>query len=214
MNSRGRESLTDVIVVAVGMLVFALFAHRDLPLILIPVVVLGIIAVHVSRSLPVGAQTAQPVSRGAIYGRLLLFSAVGITLGIVAASAYRRDAGLSPLPQAVQPFVLVSCAVGVCEELLYRGWMLTRIGTHRWPTAIAATALAHALYKTALFAWPATGVTSANLAWILIWTTAGGLVLGALRVASRSVVPPALAHAAFDFVLYGAFVQAPWWVWQ
>jgi membrane protease YdiL (CAAX protease family) len=45
------------------------------------------------------------------------------------------------------------------------------------------------------------------------WTFVGGVVLGLLRQISDSVVPPIVAHAVFDLLVYGALVRAPWWVW-
>jgi len=72
--------------------------------------------------------------------------------------------------------------------------------------------VAHAAYKTALFVWPPAPV-AVDLVAILALTFIGGLVLGLLREASNSVLPPVAAHVAFDFVVYGALDQAPWWVW-
>lgn len=82
-----------------------------------------------------------------------------------------------------------------------------------WPAAVAVAAVAHAAYKTALFAWPGAPV-SVDLAEIALWTTSGGMALGPLRALSGSVLPPLLAHAAFDFVTYRPVASAPWWVWS
>jgi len=39
-------------------------------------------------------------------------------------------------------------------------------------------------------------------------------VLGATRAITGSVVPAVVAHIAFDFVVYGAVGESPWWVWR
>ena len=49
---------------------------------------------------------------------------------------------------------------------------------------------------------------------IMLWTFVGGIVLGILRTVSRSTLPPAVAHATFDLIVYASFAAAPWWVWS
>ena len=84
-----------------------------------------------------------------------------------------------------------------------------------WPAAVLLAALAHAAYKTALFAWPPNSQTAVfDLVGIGLWTGAAGIVLGLLRVSSRSLLPAVLGHVAFDAVVYSSYAQAPWWVWS
>src|SRR6185295_18817078 len=99
------------------------------------------------------------------------------------------------------------------EELIYRGWLFGRLQRFGAPAALIGAALAHAGYKTALFAWPLVASPAVDFASVAMLTTAGGVVLGALRASSRSLWPAIAAHAAFDFVVYGAVSHAPWWVW-
>jgi membrane protease YdiL (CAAX protease family) len=141
------------------------------------------------------------------------FTLAGAGIGAGAGLWHRYGLGLPLLPSvSVQPFVIVACLVGAAEELLYRGWLLGQARRFGWPAAIVIAAVAHAAYKTALFAWPPAPMLI-DLWWLLLVTTAGGLVLGALRAFSGSVVPAIVAHVAFDFVVYRAVSDAPWWVW-
>jgi membrane protease YdiL (CAAX protease family) len=119
-------------------------------------------------------------------------------------------------PQAtagVTAFVIVACLIGATEELIFRGWLLGKARAFGWPAAVVIAAVAHTAYKTALFVWPAVPV-AVDLAGVACWTLAGGVVLGLLRACSGSLLPPLMAHAAFDFVVYRNVVHAPWWVWE
>lgn len=73
-------------------------------------------------------------------------------------------------------------------------------------------ALLHTAYKTSLFALPPAGVET-DLVFIAVCTLAGGIVFGALRQLSGSVLAPLSAHILFDLVAYSEFASAPWWVW-
>ena len=73
--------------------------------------------------------------------------------------------------------------------------------------------LFHAAYKCALFA-PGLSPPSQGLRFLAVATVAGGIAFGALREAGGSALPPVVAHAAFDLVVYGDASQAPWWVWS
>jgi len=142
-----------------------------------------------------------------------------VVLGIgsgVAAGFWQRGQASVPHEAAtgLPLFVLLACLIGIAEELVYRGWMQGRLSSLGWPAVVVA-AVAHAAYKTALFAWPPEAVTSVfDLGSIALWTVLGGLMLGGLRVMSGSVLPAMLAHAVFDAVVYSGYAAAPWWVWR
>jgi len=89
---------------------------------------------------------------------------------------------------------------------------ITRAHLARLVAAVVLAAAAHTAYKAALFVWPPAGV-EIDYEFLILWTLAGGVAFGALRVAAGTVWPAVAAHAAFDLVAYGDAVRAPWWVW-
>ncbi len=67
--------------------------------------------------------------------------------------------------------------------------------------AAVLAALAHAGYKTALFVWPPEAL-ACDLATIAVYTAGGGILIGALREISRSVIPSIFAHVVFDLRMH------------
>ena len=135
-------------------------------------------------------------------------AAAGMALGIVCRSAYQQDAW----PKGFTGFAIAAAAIGATEELVYRGYIQGRLASWGAPAAVAGAAFAHAAYKLAVFLGGPSGV-HVNYLCLALATFLGGLALGALRRLSRSVVPSVAFHVAFDIVLYGDRLEAPWWVW-
>jgi membrane protease YdiL (CAAX protease family) len=145
---------------------------------------------------------------------IAVFTLVGVGIGVGGGLWHRSQLGLAPqATTGVAAFVIVACLIGATEELIFRGWLLGKARAFGWPAAGVIAAVAHTAYKTALFVWPAVPV-AVDLAGVARWTLAGGVVLGLLRASSGSLLPPLMAHAAFDFVVYRNVVHAPWWVWE
>lgn len=194
---------------------FALRAHGGASTRVAAGVCLFLVAVIIGRSLRHAPRPAALLGLAGPTSHLVVLTLAGLALAVGAGLLHRGHPGV--LPEGARGwhlFVLLAALIGVAEELLYRGWMMGRLTPLGWPAAVVLTALAHAGYKTALFVWPPSPVTvSYDLASIMLWTAVGGILLGVLRVWSRSVVPAAVAHAAFDLVVYSAFAAPPWWVW-
>ena len=199
----------DPLLASIGMVVFALFAHQRSLLVAASAGGLLVVAATIGRSLREERAAAlfglRRVSIATLALALILGGAVGLR--------HRQTLGMSPWLSTVEAFAIVACLVGGAEELLYRGWLLQKVRDLGWPSAVLVAAVAHAAYKTALFALPP-GSQGIDHTGMMLWTVAGGIALGILRVRSGSVVPCLFAHAAFDFVVYGALAAAPWWVWS
>ncbi len=134
----------------------------------------------------------------------------GLALGL-ATAAYARWAQGRPLfPCPLRAFLFISISIGATEELVFRGFFLGRF-LDRWRpvAAVAAAALAHAAYKTAIFV-PSTAL--AELALLGGLTFAFGLLLGWWRARNHGVWPCVAFHVVFDFWVY-ADRTTPWWVW-
>lgn len=211
-ESRARIAV-PIAVVATAMALFALLSHQGTPWLLGAGTALAAAGCTIAWSGFGADRPATLLGLDAVTGRAMLWSLAGLAFG-AGTALWHRDAMALPLypPAALQAFVVVACLIGATEELVYRGWLLGRARVFGWLTAILIAAAAHAAYKTALFAWPPEPVTF-DLMRMAIGTFAGGVVLGALRAASRSLAPALVAHVAFDFVVYRSYAEPPWWVW-
>ncbi|MCX5656110.1 MAG: CPBP family intramembrane metalloprotease [Planctomycetota bacterium] len=203
----------EAAVAAAGLILFALAVHAPLPWTLLSGAGLVVAAVVIGRSLA-GAPSARALlGLVRLSPRVLALVAAGLVVGGGLAATYRVYMGMALLPLGgLEAFVLVACLIGAAEEVVYRGYVQGSLAGLGWPAAVGLAAVAHAAYKTALFAFPA-GAAEINYPFLAIWTVLGGIVFGLLRQFSGSVLAPLAAHAAFDLVVYGAIAQAPWWVW-
>ena len=91
--------------------------------------------------------------------------------------------------------VLLALSAGVCEEIVFRGFLLTRLRelTGRTVVPLLATSVAFGLvhvYVSGLLA---------------LWSGAFGLILGIVTLGSRNLFPAILAHVAWDLLCTVAF---------
>ena len=200
-------------VASAGLVVFALTAHCGWPWVLIGVGGLAVAAAAVGVSLAGATAPWALLGIARPSARTLAMVAAGLLLGAGLATVYRTYMGLAALPAGgLEAFVLAACLIGAAEEALYRGYVQGRLAGLGWPAAVVLASLAHTVYKTSLFAFPASPHEVSYLM-LAVWTFAGGIAFGLLRQFSGSLLPPVAAHAAFDLVVYGAMADAPWWVW-
>lgn len=207
------RSTTEVLVVSVAMVFFALFVHSGLPWIALSVAGLLVTGATIGSTLRHSSRPAELVGF-ALPLHSLFFLLVGGVIGTGGGMMHRFSLGLPVLPAGgIEGFAVVACLIGATEELFYRGWVQGRAMALGSPAAVVLAALAHTAYKTALFAWPITP-TATDFTGLAVVTFIGGILLGLLRQYSKSVLPSVFAHAVFDFVVYGALSYAPWWVWR
>ncbi len=127
-------------------------------------------------------------------------------LGVSIASLALYSIGRSVFPglaQAVLGFITFALLVGFGEEILFRGFIQSRLnqgfGTPYhwygvpWGWGTLMTALIFGLTHTGIFALLFMGNTSLTWPWGL-WTLFAGLVLGFVREKTGSVVAPAILH--------------------
>ena len=146
----------------------------------------------------------------ALRGARPAFLGIGLLLGAGFACLCRVRFGMSLLPDRLHGFALAGALIGATEELLYRGYVQERLASLGAAPAVLGAAAAHTAYKVCLFALSPQGVLHPGM--LALWTFGGGLVFGALARRARSVLPPLLAHALFDTIVYGG-AAAPFWVW-
>jgi membrane protease YdiL (CAAX protease family) len=207
----------EAVAASAGMVLFALTVHSGLPWTLLGAagLVAAAAAIGLSLARAPSACTLLGIARPSANAsaKTLLMIAAGLLVGGGLAVVYRLYVGLAAVPAGgIEAFVFLACLIGAAEEVVYRGYVQGRLSGLGWPAAVVLAAVAHAAYKTALFALPATPY-EVNYLFLAAWTLLGGIAFGMLRQFSGSLAPPVAAHAAFDLVVYGAMAEAPWWVW-
>ena len=147
------------------------------------------------------------------YRKTLAFYALaGLFLGLLLAWLYKRVAGL-PLVQGLLTLsALVAPAIGMTEEIVFRGFIQGAAGKKSALLGITIAAASHSVYKLLVIAsFPVS--LNINLYYLVGFTFAGGLLFGWLRWKAINIIPAMLAHAIFDILIYGHLHALPVWVW-
>lgn len=137
---------------------------------------------------------------------------ITIVLALLMFGGYSYWKGLYPgLGKGIASFVFYFVFVGFGEEILYRGYILTRLNEAfgrpwqffgvgwGWGTVLAALifGLTHALNKVD----PATGHTGFTWGWGL-WTFFGAFVFSYIREKTGSIIAPAIVHGLPQALVY------------
>jgi len=136
----------------------------------------------------------------------------GLLTGLLFATIYRQVLDLSMIPAKLTWFVFTAAAIGFTEELLFRGFLQTRLRKISIFWSVVLATLSHTAYKVLLFA-ALRPVFEVNLLFLLFWTFTCGLIFGILKERSGSTLTPAAGHVAFDILVYGDRALIPWWIW-
>ena len=131
---------------------------------------------------------------GALVGVAAGLALVGVALAGAALGGSTPISGLARPAAPLIPWASVTIIVAVGEEVVLRGLLFDRLrragGT---PLALVATTVLFAAMHVPLYGWH-----------VVPLDLAVGLALGGLRVATRGMVAPAIAHAVADL--------ATWWL--
>jgi len=140
--------------------------------------------------LRIGPHPAKQALAGAAVGLAL----VALVLGGTLVTGSTNAPGLARPASPFAPWALVTILVAVAEEAVLRGLLFDRLrrsgGT---VVALALTTVAFALLHVPLYGWH-----------VVPLDLAVGLALGGLRIATRGIAAPAVAHAIADL--------ATWWL--
>jgi membrane protease YdiL (CAAX protease family) len=198
---------------AVGMCLFALFVHSTYPFKAFSALGLGLTLLTLFTDLRTNRSPAVMMGLDQFSKRVFIFTTCGIGFGCALGMFYRWAYGMELFPGTLGVFAPVAVLIGATEEILYRGYIqgrAHRVGAFK---AVAFAALCHTAYKCSLFAFHNQPV-DINIFLLGTCTFAVGLALGVLRERAGSLLPAVAAHVVFDIVAYGAYAQAPWWVWS
>lgn len=199
-------------IAATGMCLFGLFIHSRRLLVFLAVFGLLMVTIAIQRSFRTESSPAGLFGLFPISQKTVLSTVLGAIIGLGLGVTYRMKCGWDLFPGVLTQFALIAALIGAAEELLYRGYIQGQVRGLGPVWAIVCPAICHTGYKCLLFVFPPFPIEIDYL-FIVTWTVTGGLIFGALREHSRSVLPPLAAHVCFDIIVYGGCLKAPWWVW-
>jgi membrane protease YdiL (CAAX protease family) len=145
--------------------------------------------------------------------RTILISLAAIGLGILLGIWTRKRFEMILVPAGLTGVAVVAPLVGAVEELLFRGYLQGHLRPAGRTLAIVTASAMHTSYKLLVILSLAVPLQF-DFFFLVFWTFIGGILFGILRETSNHVLPPLLAHAVFDIILYGALPVPPVWVWS
>jgi membrane protease YdiL (CAAX protease family) len=204
--------IRDASVVLAGIILFAAFIHDPWPLRGLGLAGLAGAAVWIAWSIRHRAfLPAFGLSRPD--RKILLYAIPAILLGLLLGIFTRHKFDLSTWPTTIGILALLSPCIGAGEELVFRGYMQGHLLAAGRIFSLLCASMAHTGYKIIVIL-SLSAPMQFDLFFLALWTFLGGLAFGVLRDLSRSSVPPVMAHAIFDIMLYGGLSAAPLWVWS
>ena len=207
-----QKALMDTAICSAGLAAFAYLIIYPLPLKAAAYIPLALSAFIISRNICRPLPSPVILFRDLVSPKMLLYNMIGVQMGIAGAMYYRGSYGMPVLPALINGFALVAVAIGIMEELVFRGFIQGRLSRLHPGFAILFTAFANATYKACLFLSPA-AQQHQHLLLFYAWSFGVFILLGIVRHYSKSIVPAIIVHAIFDLLVYAENLQAPWWVW-
>lgn len=135
--------------------------------------------------------------------------ALGTILGILTRNRFE----LTLIPEGFTGVAFVAPLVGTMEELVFRGYLQGQLRPIGKVFSIICASAFHTSYKL-LVILSLVIPLQFDFFFLIFWTFVGGMLFGILRELSNSTLPPVIAHAVFDVILYGGLATAPVWVWS
>jgi len=213
-TSQGKSNtLFSAILVIGGMCIFGMFIHADSWWRIISFAGLALVAVVVSLS--VGDFRSLLLVFGLVQftRKVIYFSVAGIIFGVLLGLVYNFIKADSLLPAILTKFALIAPLIGIMEELVFRGFVQSRYASAGAFASVFIAASGHTLYKYLVIKTVPVDLNT-YIPSLVILTFLVGVVFGMMRKVSKSVIPPALAHALFDIIVYGGASLAPVWIWS
>lgn len=145
-------------------------------------------------------------------GYAIFFLINSILLGIFLGLVFRNYLHITMLSGRLRLFSLTAMAIGMCEELIFRGYIQRKLRNSGLLTAIGGAAIFHTLYKCFVF-MVIPPVFHTDFLWLVVLTSVVGCIMGLLKEFSGTTWVPMAGHATFDLIVYGDGMVAAWWVW-
>jgi membrane protease YdiL (CAAX protease family) len=208
--SRDRSGRMNIAALVVGMVVFGLCAHRE-TLVILRIAALAAVSLAVVRGITMSSEPRVLLGLCGFNSRRAAFVPLCIVLGVGLGIYYRYRQGRPLLPDALTYMCFVSAVIGLCEEVIYRGFVQGGLRRYGVIVAVLGGAVAHTAYKCSLFVLPDSSVC-ADILWLGIATFATGIVFGIMRERWGSLLFPVIFHVAFDVTVYADLQSLPWWL--
>ena len=205
------QRIRDVSLSVLGILLFAAFIHQAFPISLLAFGGLtgaGAIIAYSIRDLSI----PKAFALDRFHRKVLLYCLPAIALGAILGMLTRNSFDVSLFPVRITGVALVAPLVGVVEELIFRGYIQGHLHPVGRIFSVVYASTVHTSYKLLVILTLSIPLQF-DFFFLVFWTFVGGLLFGALREFSGSTLPPAIAHAVFDVVLYGGLATIPVWVW-
>ena len=204
--------IRDVSLSVAGILLFAGFIHHPFPLLLLAIGGLAGAALVIGFSIRnISILNAFGIDR--LNRRILLYSLPAVLLGVVLGILTRNRFELTLIPAGFTGVAFVAPLIGSVEELVFRGYIQGHLRPVGKIFSIVYASTVHSCYKLLVILTLAIPLQF-DFFFLILWTFVGGLLFGTLRELSGSTIPPVIAHAVFDIVLYGGLATVPVWVWS
>jgi membrane protease YdiL (CAAX protease family) len=207
-----RIQVIEIILFLSGILMFAFFIGRPGILVIIGIAGLVLSVISVGLRIKAFSDLAPVFGFGRLSGVSFYFMAIAGLAGLLLGMIYRNSLHIGVIPERLTGFALVASLISATEELLFRGYLQSGIRRFGLIFSVLATDVAHTGYKFLFFLSMQAG-PEISLTGLVIWTLAGGVIIGLLKEYSKSTVIPVIAHMVFDIIVYGDRVIAPWWIW-
>jgi membrane protease YdiL (CAAX protease family) len=206
------QHICIVSLVVAGVLLFAVFIHSPQPYKSIAFISLAGSGFMIGYSVRQGP-LLPAFGLSGITRKSILFCLPALVLGSGLAILTRYTFDLSVLPLSLRSFVFIAPLVGATEELIFRGYIQGQLHSIGHLFSIIYASSVHTCYKLLVILSLAVPLQF-DFFFLILWTFLGGIVFGILKDLSKSSLPPMIAHAVFDIVLYGGLSVAPVWVWS
>ncbi len=214
MTARIRKhprKIRDVSMVVLGILLFAGFIHQPFPKLLLAIAGLAGAAAMMAFSIR-DSPILKAFGVGHIHRKALLYGLPAVALGILLGMITRNRFDQTLFPDHLADVALIAPLVGMVEELIFRGYIQGHLHPIGRIFSIVYASTVHTSYKLLVILSLSTPLEF-DFFFLVFWTFVGGLLFGTLRELADSSLPPVLAHAVFDVMVYGGLAMAPVWVW-
>jgi membrane protease YdiL (CAAX protease family) len=203
----------EVFLVLFGLGIFAWFIHGGNLFFIIAVGGLLLASLIISFSVTRDRGIYLLLGSGRSVKKIFVYALSGFIVGVILAVIYRIRIGLSLIPVTLTLNAIISPLIGMTEELVFRGYVQGKLKTFGIFISIILAATAQAFYKFLVLKSLPLDV-GIDFSWLFLITLLIGLIIGASRELSGSIVPAMALHAAFDIFFYGDFSEIPLWVWS